>query len=435
MRIFAFLSLLLSNSLLLAEGLPQPLSLGQAFDLALAHPSIQAADARLQQANARTDKLLAEDDFNLRFEGELTYVDPVKITPDRSNNDSKMFLKLDKKLYDFGYTDARLSAADRSQSSQQWQLYNATQQHLINVAELFFEVLLADKSYAVADEKMTVAYLRYDKTKERHDLGTVSDVDLLDLENDYRQKLQLRRRAEYQQRLSRMKLASAMGMPDQLPSDLVEPPVDWDKQLPTLNDVETAVLDNNAEIRALKESVEAARQQLSAAEASDNPVIRGEMQYADYQRLTGSSHPFMFGLVLEAPLYSGGKVQAEQSLARASLQEQEARLANARLLARQQALELVLDLEQYKTDIEASHLSEDFIELYLDRSRALYELEVASDLGDALSRSSEVIYQKLKARLGYALTEMKLAALQGNWQQTLDKKPITGNDGYETSKD
>lgn len=431
-RSFIVLALLLGQAVHAVEALPEPLSLQQALQIARSHPSIAIASARLEQANASSEQIAAENDLNIDFEGDLTYVDPVSITPDQSNDDSKLFLRFSSKLYDFGYTDARLAAADMTRSSRQWSHYDVTQQHLLKVAGLFFNVLLADKAYAVADERMTVAFLKYDKTRDRHDLGTISDVDLLELENDYRQKLQIRRQTEHQQRNTRMKLAASLGRPDELPSNLVPPEVDWKQELPSVDEVVAQIIANNPGLKALNDSVSAAKQQLTAAQASDNPVIRGEMQFADYQRLTGSSHPFTVGLVLEAPLYSGGKSQADEKQARSLLLEQEAKLNLAKLEIREQALEVLLELEQYKTDIDAALVSEDYIELYLDRSRALYELEVASDLGDALSRSSDVIYQKLKARLGFALAQMKLAALQGQWQETADSKP-SGENHHEAT--
>jgi len=428
MRHFLVVLILLVTGLVFAkEPIPQPLSLEQALDIAREHPAIQASAARLGQVKADYELIDAEDDLNLQLQADLVYIEPSDIAYDQDENDSKAFLKLSSRLYDFGYTDARLIAAGKNQLSHQWQYFNDTQQHLLSVIQLFFDVLLADQQYTVADEEMTMAYLKYDKTRERHDLGTISDVDLLELEKNYRLKFQARRKAEYMQRLSRTKLANAMGRPDEIPSELLQPDVDWSKDSLEINPVLDQIELNSPQIQELQLKVSAAEQQLEAAQAADNPVVTAEMKLAEYARQTGSANPLSVGLSFQAPLYSGGKSRALESQARSSLREQEANLQIKRMEIRQLALELLLEIEQAKTDLDALGVNEDFIELYLDRSRALYELEVSSDLGDALARSSDVAYQKLKAKLAYALAEAKLAALQGNWQVTAESKPDTSN--------
>ena len=395
--------------------LPQPLSLEQALALSADHPSIRLAESGLAKAEADAASVFADSALKLSAKGYLTAIEPTNITPDQSNNDSKAFLRARKRLYDFGYTEARESAAQSVISSQQWQLLSERQKHQLNVVERFFDVLIADKAYVLKDEEMTLAYLKYDKARDRNELGTVSDIELLSLENIYREKLQIRKVAEQQQRVSRIRLAGTLGRTDDLPADLVEPEVDWKKPLPAIETIIANSLSNNLELRTSREAVLAAKEKLEAAQASHNPVIHGEMQLAKYNRETGTSHPASAGIVVEIPLYTGGSSQAEAARARAELMESEARLQNAELSIRQLALELVMQLEVIKADLEAQQISADYSELYLDKNRALYELEVASDFGDATVRVSSVILNRLQSRLDYALTEARLAALQGEW--------------------
>ncbi len=410
--------------------LPQPLSLQDALAISLRHPVVMQADMQRDKVAAQQSLLASENDLNVDFQGQLNYVDPAPLTPDRSHNDSKVFLRFSSELYDFGYTDARQQALEKQLNSASLAFMNTRQQHQLKVAELFFEVLIADKEYVLIDEIMTAAFLDYDKLLERHDLGTVSDVDLLRLENDYREKLQLRRLAEKRQRMSRMQLASAMGVPEHLPADLLEPEVNWKSTIPAIDQVMETALARHPQILAATEAVEAARAQLAATESSDNPTLSARMQFADYQRQTGTSHPFEMGLTLNLPLYSGGQMQAQQQQARVALHKQELALQTAKIQAREAVLQTLLDLEEFKTELDTLKVSEDYAELYLDQNRALYELEVASDLKDALIKVSDVILKKIKARLGYALAEMKLAAMQGQWP--LEEQTRTENTNEKT---
>ena len=193
--------------------LPQPLTLEQALELSENHPNIRLAESGVAYKQAESDEVLAESGFNVTARGYLTAVEPSSVSFNRSNNDSKVILLARKKLYDFGYSRARESAAENAVNSQKWQLLNQRQHHQLGVVQYFFDVLIADKDYVLKNEEMTMAYLKYDKAKDRNDLGTVSDIELLRLENIYREMLQLRRVAEQEQRLSRLRLAAALNRP------------------------------------------------------------------------------------------------------------------------------------------------------------------------------------------------------------------------------
>ena len=107
------------------------------------------------------------------------------------------------------------------------------------------------------------------------------------------------------------------------------------------------------------------------------------------------------------------KIKSDIAIARAKLSEQQSLMRLVELSVRQTAAELSIQLNTIKDELVTLEVSEDYGEFYLDKNRALYELEVASDFGDAMVRVSEVDYKKTKALLSYALIEAKLLALQG----------------------
>ena len=52
----------------------------------------------------------------------------------------------------------------------------------------------------------------------------------------------------------------------------------------------------------------------------------------------------------------------------------------------------------------------DYRELYLDRSRALYELEVKTDLGDAMTEMSAVELDQARAEFEWIMTQVEAPA-------------------------
>ena len=180
-----------------------------------------------------------------------------------------------------------------------------------------------------------------------------------------------------------------------------------------LDNVIEKALAGNARLKALQQHVDAAGQKLQAARLNNRPVLHGEMTIADYHRETGSTHQATAGLLLEIPLYTGGRTNAAVSIAQAERDQALAELQLAQLRLREEASSLLLTLDTLKADLLALQVSESYGEIYLDKNRALYELEVASDFGDAIVRVSEVALKKMQSELDYAYTRMALAVLQG----------------------
>ncbi len=231
--------LLLVSAAIHAEALPVPLTLEQALQVAeqQTNPAMQLAASRFDQVDARKDLLLSESGLNVTAIAHLRAVEPSDMSIDRSNNDSRAQLLAKKRLYDFGYTRAREAAVQSEVESQHWLTIDAKQKHLLDVMNKFHAVLVADKGYVLKNEQMTLAFLRYDKSRDRHELGTVSDIELMELENGYRVLLQERKVMEQKQRLTRKSLALALNKPDDPPAELLEPGVAWDTDLPTLDAV------------------------------------------------------------------------------------------------------------------------------------------------------------------------------------------------------
>jgi outer membrane protein TolC len=243
----------------------------------------------------------------------------------------------------------------------------------------------------------------------------LSDVELLKNEAEYEEVRRRRLVSEQRQRLTRSRLALAMGRPGELVSELESPQI----ELPAAaqSDFETfwsEVEKGAPRLQALQMRLDAAAQNLSAARASESPVLSAELGASVYNRNTSSTHPLGGGLVLEVPLYSGGGKDAAIMRAQAELTSAKAELLDARLQLRQEALQAWLDRDRLRSDLQTVRAVGDYRDLYLDRSRALYELEVRTDLGDAMSQISEVRLRRARILFDWAMNEARLRAMTGS---------------------
>jgi len=78
---------------------------------------------------------------------------------------------------------------------------------------------------------------------------------------------------------------------------------------------------------------------------------------------------------VEIPLYTGGRSTASAPRRRAELTRSEAELARAELELRQGAQSLWEEIEVLRASRDEARTRVDYRELYLDRSRTLYEME------------------------------------------------------------
>jgi hypothetical protein len=93
----------------------------------------------------------------------------------------------------------------------------------LEIMERFLDVLLADLSHARFNEAMAVAYIQYDRANTRRELGQFAEVLVAELETEYQDVLRKRAASEASQRLTRALLAQAMGRPGELPRELTPP--------------------------------------------------------------------------------------------------------------------------------------------------------------------------------------------------------------------
>lgn len=395
--------------------LPEPLSLADA--LALARPDLPMIEVALAGRDASAAELAeAQSLTGVRVSafGQLKAIEPSDLSLNRDRNDSSARIALSKRLYDFGYSEALEEAARLAGNGSEWRHLAARQKAHLEIMRSFFDVILADLQFARDNESMAGAYISADRARDRHELKRISDVALLELEAEYQEALRLRTESQALQRLARSRLAIAMGRPDDLVANMVPPPApDTGAAVPEYEGLLAEVMRENPALKAQRADVEAALAAVQAARAGHGPVISGELDASWYNRKTNTTNPLGAALLLEVPLLTGGAKDADVAAARAKFRSSQAHLGVTEYTLRQKVLDLWLRLGSLRTRLEALKVRGDYRELYLDRSRALYELEVKTDLGDAMTEISAVRLEVAQAEFEWMMAQAELAALAG----------------------
>ncbi len=402
------------------EPLPQPLQLEYALSLIDAdHPDLMAEKAAQEQLTATLQGIDASTALDISAEARARWVDPPTVDNGDVVEDHKLSLYVRKPLYDFGRTDALRQAAQQASLGRE-QYYQAVQdKRRIAIMQAFFDVLLSDMEYGRDNEALAVAYIALDRLRDRQELGQASDIAVLEKEAEYQRVRYQLAQSQTRQRATRARLAHLLNRPGMLPSELSKPRLDYaQRELPVYEVMLEQAMRANPEILALQSELMATHRRIDAARAEQRPRLDGELEASAYSRELGSYDRWRAGVTLQVPIYNGGRVDAAVAGERAQQYAVQARLEQARLDLRESVLELWLELQNLQLQRDRAYSEQDYRELYLDRSRANYEMEFTADLGDAMVRLSE-------AQLGLAQVDYQLAIA---WERL---NALTGNNSEE----
>ena len=397
------------------RSLPNPLTLEYALRFAdQPHPDLSEARAALEKAGAVRLGAESKSGVNVSILGRLRWIEPSPLVHDQSHNDSSVSLNISKRLYDFGRSKARLSAAESDIRAEGILYMDVRRRRRIDIMARFFDVLLADMEYARDSEATAVAYARFNRLTDRNKLGGASDLAVLKAETGYRKARRKRAVSEARQRITRSLLSETLNRPGILPARLAKPALpENDRKLPAMGTLVREALDRNPVLLAMRVRVDAGQERLKAARAEKTPVLTAEIEGARYERQFGSRDRWRAGLTMEIPLFTGGRVDSAIASAEAELHLLEARLARKKMEIRQAILETWEKINVLIIQRDEVRTLRDYRDLYLDRSRTLYGQGVKADLGDAMVKYSGSLLRRAETEFELALAWARLDSLAG----------------------
>lgn len=408
----------LVNSAEAEETLPDPLTLGAAlqFSERMGSESIAFAESDVAFAELEFDRAAYLNPtsvyLNLAPRAAKRTGDPL----DEFINDSYARIGADKVLYDFGRTRTLKSIAEMGLSGRRKLLGLIRHNHKIVVLQRFLDVLLADRRYEVDNEEMTLSFLHYDRLREKRDLfDETSEIDVAEAEALFRRDVVRRTESELQQQYTRLQLAIALGVPEHLPRDLLYPDLSpWtSREIPEYGALLETTLDSNPRLLALKDDLAAAGEQLEHAGIDLGPRLLGGVALSEYATTRASRDDATATVRLHIPLFTGKLKRLEKQEANLEMIQAKLDIKSVENALREEVFRLVRDLTVLRRDVDATASLEYFRDLYLDRSRTLYELEVRTDLGDAQAKLLEANWYAMRAEFNTAVTWAKIDMLSG----------------------
>jgi outer membrane protein TolC len=417
-RQFILVLVALSGTGLCADVLPEPLTLDVALHSAQnpEHFELIEIEQHLQAVSAELGIERAQQDFRIDLTGRIREVGLNEIGQqvDDDGGDNAASLILTKPLYDFGLQDSRESHIKLRLQALEHQKLLLLERRRLEILEKYFAVLNADNLFLAENEALAIGFIRYDNARQDQELGAMAEVDVLRLQSEYEVIRRKRLLAVQHQRLTRSILAEAMGYPGQLSSELDIPAIDSTRVL--VLDVDalvTQALLYSLEARVAHANSQAAQAAIKIAESTDGPSLDLQLEVSTYQRLTRTRDDWRAGLYIEIPLY-GGTSSARTTQANAHYQRAIAQQQQLQSHLRVEVLRLWQQLQQLQLEIEGRNIELEYRDRALDRSRAEYELEFKTNLGDSMVLYSRSNAERLRALYAFELAYQRLAALVGD---------------------
>jgi len=189
---------------------------------------------------------------------------------------------------------------------------------------------------------------------------------------------------------------------------------DWQYELAESSLLLEKSLQQNPRLKLQKAQLSASYKRLESARKQNRPRLEAGLEYAEYARDTQSRDEWRAELNLTIPLLENETMQAEIAKARANWLSDQARLLGIETEVRQRVLSLWQQIYLLKTQRQQHRVAIELRELELDRNRAMYEMELKTDLGNAMVAVSEIRYLQAKTEFELALAWMELELVLGN---------------------
>jgi outer membrane protein TolC len=396
--------------------LPQPLTLPLALQYA-GKPDqfqIQIAEQNLEEALANASFAQSNDDVTVNLSGRLRKVGVSEAGDEDEDNDSLVSLFVRKPLYDFGRTGHQNQLAELTVQLRQLEKAYVIEQRELTITQKFFDVLNADNEYLRHNEDLAIGYIQFDKARENQELGLASEIEVLEKQAAYEVIRQNRYHSENQQRLTREILAEELGFTGQPPSDVVLPELVAATRI--TDDVQklvTQAFRHSLRLKIQQKKLDIAMQAVTVAQHSVGPSLDAELEVSDYAREGATRDDWRASIYFDVPLYYGGRRQSKVDVANARYRQALSELLKVRSEIRVEVLQLWQAIKQNSVRIEGEAINQEYREMYLDRSRAEYELEFKTDLGDAMVQFSDSRMKAYQARFALEMAWRKLEKLIG----------------------
>lgn len=368
--------------------------------------------------NQRVDSLEAA----VRCASEFDPFSAFRNLPFGRENQWQIGLSVSQTLFAGGRVRAQNRAARAGRDVAQMDLTSARAQLMLDVAEAYFDAVLAGRLLAIAEATLNQAEETLSQVRLATDVGNQPEFELLraQVTRDAQRPIVIQRRSTRD--LAYLRLKQLLDLPPAAPLELTT----------GLEDAETASLvrlvtdlvgiesdtmvDRRVTVRQAASAVTVQEAQLTIARAQRLPSLSLSMQYGRVGYPETVS-PFdvhfrtnwTIGASLQLPIFTGGRLSGESMIARANLEEARSTLELTRELAALDTRSAIQQLEAARASLEASEGTVQQAE----RAYSIAQVRFREGISTQLELTdSRILLQQAQANRAQASRDLQVAELR-----------------------
>lgn len=413
-KTFIFAIFAIASHTIIAE-IPNPLSLEQALKIGK-NQSLAVQQQRLTVRANLLDLENAKSNFDIQYKLDLQLAQRDNYADNTDN--SHAFIHLEKTLFKQNST-LNIDTAQQTINRANQTLAYLQKEKDIEIMRRFFAVILADMQLETLLEKLAISAIRANNVQDDFDIHKASEVTLLEKQAITQLDVSKRIKAEAQQILKRAKLADILAIEyENRPDDLVKPKLKdyFSKPIATFDILRKNAFKNNTSLQIMRQNLSSIKHQISSHKKDYGIVIKANARIGEQAYLRDKNGKLRFGINLTMPL--GTDNNQQKTIAKLSIQAQQIQLDIQQFKQNlsSQILTLWMTLNELKQTQKALITELDYRDLYLERARAYYEMELESDIGNALTQFTHTEYKLAKNQFDFVILFEELTLLTGEIQ-------------------
>ncbi len=321
------------------------------------------------------------------------------------------YLRGEYMIWDWGVLSKEIESADIKIRVEKLMLKRAYENFKIRLVDLFWKIKLAEKRAEVKREEMAVAYVRWDKARNEREEGLLSREEEARLETVYRKKRMelLKAQYDYNRYLNKLVYLIGIGRKD---FEILIPDIKVDINGEFKSDyVRGEVFRGNYDMRVGKMLIEYYESKRDGQKYAPQLFVDFGGGYST--RPFGSRYKWYGGIRIELPIYDGGFISARRNFYETKRMKIVDRLNFLKRKIEGEIESLYHRWELIRGCFEYAESLERHSEENLDLKRSEYELELAFDLGYAMSYRSYAELKRMECERKLTLFLMEVYLLMG----------------------
>jgi outer membrane protein TolC len=258
-------------------------------------------------------------------------------------NTYRVNLSFSQNIFDGGRISAQTAIAREGLQTAQINLAAARAQLLLDVVRAYYDAALSARLFEIADATYRQADATFAQTRLGYEAGSQPEFELLraQVTRDNQRPVVIRARSNRD--IAVLRLKQLLDIPVGEPVDLTTPLDDETLPAPAAfaSNLPAAASDaDRAAVRQAQATVRLREAALSAARSQRLPTVNVTSTYGEVAYPSGAIPAFgdfrrnwNVGAIVQLPILNGGRLRADEAIARADVEEARARLQHTRELA------------------------------------------------------------------------------------------------------